>query len=382
MICWHSFKTTKNQGDVVEQLRSASAAEISERRQYLHRILAVTSFLGKQGIPFCGHSEQESTSHNQGNFLECMKLLKTFDPFLKNYSPVSHATYLSHFSQNETITSISHEITGNIVKEMKEAKMYSVMADEARDGHTEQLAVCVRFVSCKGPVKECFLGLRKLERFDAQCITDTIEELLQYHTLSDLLCVAQSYDGASVMSGAVGGVQARFRQRHREAVYVHCYAHELNLVLCHTCKAIPAASDFFGLLENVYTFFNTSLVNHTKFKELQKDLGLFASELVQLSNTRWACQVNSIKALLNNISAVLATLKATNTPIAKGILSKLSKPKTVYMLIIFFLFFILLGITEGLHRYLQGERLDMGKAVEYKMSVVDTLRGTTQTEKT
>lgn len=117
-------------------------------------------------------------------------------------------------------------------------------------------------------------------------------------------------------------------------------------------------------------FFNTSLVNHTKFKELQKDLGLFASELVQLSNTRWACQVNSIKALLNNISAVLATLEATNTPIAKGILSKLSKPKTVYMLI---MFSQLLGITEGLHRYLQGERLDMGKAVEYKMSVVDTL---------
>lgn len=159
------------------------------------------------------------------------------------------------FHKNEMITSISHQMNGNIVKEMKEAKMYSVMADEARDGHTEQLAVCVRFVSCKGHVKECFLGLRKLERFDAQCITDTIEELLQYHTLSDLLCVAQSYDGASVMSGAVGGVQSRFRQRHPEAVYVHCYAHELNLVLCHTCKAIPAASDFFGLLENVYTFF-------------------------------------------------------------------------------------------------------------------------------
>lgn len=86
------------------------------------------------------------------------------------------------------ITSILHEITGNIVKEMKEAQMYSVMADEARDGHTEQLAVCVRFVSCKGHVKECFLGLRKLERFDAQCITDTIEELLQNHSSVTLCC--------------------------------------------------------------------------------------------------------------------------------------------------------------------------------------------------
>lgn len=68
------------------------------------------------------------------------------------------------------ITSISHEITGNIVKEMKEAKMYSLMADEARDGHTEQLAVCVCFVSCKGHFKECFRGLRKLERFALQTL--------------------------------------------------------------------------------------------------------------------------------------------------------------------------------------------------------------------
>ncbi|XP_065805213.1 zinc finger MYM-type protein 1-like [Labrus bergylta] len=44
------------------------------------------------------------------------------------------------------------------------------------------------------------------------------------------------------MSGSTGGVQAHFRRLHPEAIYVHCYAHELNLVLCHTCKAIPEAA--------------------------------------------------------------------------------------------------------------------------------------------
>ncbi len=152
MTCWQSFKSTKTQGDGIEQLKMASAAEISERRQYLHRIVAVTTVLGKQGIPFRGHDEQES-NQNQGNFIECMKLLKQFDPFLQKYTPPFHTTYLSHFSQNEMINSISQEITEDIIKHMKISKMYSVMADEARDRRTEQLAVCVRFVTQEGTVK-------------------------------------------------------------------------------------------------------------------------------------------------------------------------------------------------------------------------------------
>lgn len=77
--------------------------------------------------------------------------------------------------------------------------MYSVMADEAKDGHTEQLAVCVRFVNEEGKVTESFLGLWELKGFDAKSITDATEELLQSHSLGGLLCVAQAYDGASVM---------------------------------------------------------------------------------------------------------------------------------------------------------------------------------------
>lgn len=133
--------------------------------------------------------------------------------------------------------------------------MHCLMADEARDHHTEQFAVCVRYVTQGGMPKEAFLGLQNLDSFDAKSIVNGIEAELQSHNLSDLMCVAQTYDGAAVMSGSVGGVQACFREQHSEAVYVHCYAHKLNLVLCYTCKAIPEATTFFDLLENIYTFF-------------------------------------------------------------------------------------------------------------------------------
>lgn len=91
--------------------------------------------------------------------------------------------------------------------------MYSVMADEARDGHTEQLAVCLRYIVPEGIVKVRFLALNKLNGFDAHSITGAIEQLLVTNGIDDLKCVAQAYDGASVMSGAVGGVLACFRKK-------------------------------------------------------------------------------------------------------------------------------------------------------------------------
>uniref|UniRef100_A0A672LRI1 HAT C-terminal dimerisation domain-containing protein n=1 Tax=Sinocyclocheilus grahami TaxID=75366 RepID=A0A672LRI1_SINGR len=305
----------------------ADELERAGKREYLRRIVAVTSFLGKQGISFRGHEEAES-SGNQGNFLELMKLLEQFDPFLQ------------------------------------------IMADEARDGHVEQLAVCVRYVTAKGTVKEHFIELSSLNSFNAESITDAIERVLKSKGLNDVLCVAQTYDGASVMKGEVGGVQARFREKHPEAVYVHCYAHELNLVLCHTCRAVPEADDFFETLGNVYSFFSASMVNHQAFHDTQKQLGLENSEFVQLSKTRWECQLNSVKAVLENLTALLGCLEKVATPIVIGLLSKLSRCSSVYMLV---MFKSLLSATEGFHKYLQKESVDLAQATLYKDAVLETL---------
>ena len=44
--------------------------------------------------------------------------------------------------------------------------------------------------------------------------------------------IAQCYDEASVMSGRLGGLQAIMRESVSPmAIYVHCWAHRLNLVV-------------------------------------------------------------------------------------------------------------------------------------------------------
>lgn len=370
MMCWSSYNASLSQGNVVEQIEAASTTEINERREYLERVVAVTSFLGKQGIPFRGHDERDD-SQSKGNFLECMTLLKKFDPFLQGYTPPANTTYLSGKCQNEMIECVSQEVTATILSELEASKVYAIMADEARDGKSEQLSLCVRYVTVDGAVKERFLALTEIAKFDAETIANAIENQLRVHGIDQLKCVAQTYDGAAVMSGSVGGVQAHFKKKHPEAIYVHCYAHELNLVLCHTCKAIPEATELFNMLESIHSFFSASLVNHHKFVEIQKTLGLQPSQLVQLSNTRWACQLHSVSAVLNNFPAIVECLSTINTAMAVGLKAKLTKFSTVYLLMVFQ---DLLSTTAGLHRYLQKETIDIVQAVTYKDAVTDSLK--------
>ena len=98
-----------------------------------------------------------------------------FDPFLQSYTPPANTTYLSCRSQNEMIQCCSEEITAAVVREMRESKMYALMANEARDGKTELLAFCVRYVS-QGAVRERLLSPTELTHFDPVSITTAIED--------------------------------------------------------------------------------------------------------------------------------------------------------------------------------------------------------------
>jgi len=73
--------------------------------------------------------------------------------------------------------------------------------------------------------------------------------------------VGQGCDGAAVMSGMHRGVQKFVRDVAPNAVYVHFYAHRLNLVLVDVCKTVPAAREFFALLERIYVFALGSLMH-------------------------------------------------------------------------------------------------------------------------
>ena len=68
--------------------------------------------------------------------------------------------------------------------------------------------------------------------------------------------VAQTYGGASVMSGENSGVNVRIKEEYLEALFVHCYAHKLNFVSLQSVKEISACKRFFSTLTGISAFFS------------------------------------------------------------------------------------------------------------------------------
>lgn len=61
-------------------------------------------------------------------------------------------------------------------------------------------------------------------------------------------CRGQGYDRASVMSGAYTGVQKKITNIIPTELYVHCCAHNLNLVISDAAKSSQKMVGFFSIV--------------------------------------------------------------------------------------------------------------------------------------
>lgn len=56
------------------------------------------------------------------------------------------------------------------------------------------------------------------------------------------------------MGGHMSGLQTRVREVNPTALYIHCCAHNLNLVHSDSCKNCVEVETFFGAVQKLYTF--------------------------------------------------------------------------------------------------------------------------------
>ena len=197
-----------------------------------------------------------------------------------------------------------------------------------------------------------------------------------YHLTTVL--ISQCYDGASVMSGSCTGVQQRIKELAPGAIYTHCCAHRLNLVLVDCSKSLPVVGEFFALLESLYVFMSTSKAREI-FLEKQKLLrpGKQIIELKRLTETRWACRHQSIVAIHQTFGAILSTLNAIvngddieKSIQAHGYLQSVEKFQFIVCLVNLDYIF---GTTKSLSDALQWSELDLAYAVCLISSVGDKL---------
>ena len=170
------------------------------------------------------------------------------------------------------------------------------------------------------------------------------------------------------------GVATRIQQVCQQAVYVHCHAHRLNLVLVDTAKSIPEAADFFSLIQRLYVFLSGSYV-HNKWKAVQKDMypGQEQYELHRLSDTRWACRYFACRSICRRLPTIFKVLEeiinesnSDRSVDARGLRFQLD----FRFLTMLSLFNVILGKAHSASNMLQGTSLDLSKASD----VVDTLK--------
>lgn len=204
-------------------------------------------------------------------------------------------------------------------------------------------------------------------------------DTLKHFGLDPTCIVSQGYDGASVMSGRCSGVQQRIKDVAPQALYVHCYAHCLNLALVDTTRSITEASDFFALMETLYVFMSSSKAHDVY---LQKQNELHPSKqlrrLQRLSDTRWACRYFAVDAVCCTFDSLLAALEAITewdnrekAVEAKGILLQVKSFKFLVLLVIFSK---ILSCTKSLSDQLQSSSIDMAKAADLVRATIGILR--------
>lgn len=306
--------------------------QVGINRRILARMVHVVCYLGKQELAFRGHREN-TESLNKGNYLELLDLLAQEEQFLKEHfisSFIFKGT--SNTIQNYLIQCVTKVLNSKILKEIKSASFVSVQANETTDvSCRSQMSLIFRYVIDQNII-ERFIGIFDVSKDKtASGLAAVINaEIIKWEIGNKI--VSQTYDGASVMAGGKNGVQNLIRQIYPNALFIHYYAHQLNLVLLHGAKTIQSVKLFICNLTMFHTFFSRS----SKRSSLLREQGF---KLPNQSDTRWNYHSRAASTIKIHFQELKNSVKhvpeeSNWDPIsiatASGLLDKLNDTKFIY----------------------------------------------------
>lgn len=209
--------------------------------------------------------------------MEMVHFVANYNPLLKEWlaNHPGNVSWLSHDVQNELLQLIADEVVSNIITECA-GKMYSIMCDAVSDrANNELMSLVVRYATDSGIVREALVALIDVDSTTASNLCDVVVGRLEKLHLPLEFVVAQCYDGAANMSGQYTGLQARLKDTcPRKPIYVHCWAHVLNLVLQDAVRSVRLCTQTFDLLQKVYVLIEGSLKRHAEYSRCVSCLGL------------------------------------------------------------------------------------------------------------
>ena len=255
------FKDRMERGSlsVHQYLRDHASALVRSNRLKLLSILKTIVFCGRQSIPLRGHQEQ-SDHHlsNPGNVRALLHFrIDAGDAVLADHfkTAPSNAQYNSPQIQNELIACTGEWIREQVLQEVRNARFFSVCADEAADcSSKDQLPLVIRFVDATDSISEEFVDFVLCDMgTTGNAIVDKILGKIAAYGLNISSLRGQGYAGN--MAGRYRGAAAIIHSRYPKAVYVHCGAHALNLCVVAACS-IQLVKNMMGTMTDICIFFS------------------------------------------------------------------------------------------------------------------------------
>ncbi|XP_052268522.1 zinc finger MYM-type protein 1-like [Dreissena polymorpha] len=203
---------------------------------------------------------------------------------------------------------IIHKVASNI----KTNEFYTIIADEKTDkSNREQVVLVFRHVDEDLNVHEDFVGFHQVHSIDATTMTSVIEDTLLRMNLSLSQFRGQCYDGASNMTGAKRGVATNILAKEEQAVFKHCYGHELNLAVGDCVRQCKFLHDTLDTVHEVSKLIKYSPKRDSTLQTLKVEMSPNTPGSRVLCPTRWTVRAASLQSVLDNYT-VLQTLWDTS----------------------------------------------------------------------
>lgn len=279
------------------QLNIYSQGVIEENRKIITSIISCIAFCGSHDIALRGKH------YGEGILEDLYKLrIDAGDLVLKNHFEhgKKNASYRSADIQNKIIGICGDIIKADIIKKVKKAEAYNVLADETADiSGTEQLSIGLRYFDEEiNEVQEMFVGFVELKGLDANSIASSIDEFLTKEDLNpEKKCVGFGFDGCSTMAGKDGGVQAILRKKYTKGLFFRCSSHKLNLVI-NDLNTLPEIRNVMGTTKDIINFFRESVLRRK-----------LIPNIARLCETRWSEKHKTIRVFKENFPDILEALE-------------------------------------------------------------------------
>ncbi|XP_022842023.1 uncharacterized protein LOC111365717 [Olea europaea var. sylvestris] len=186
------------------------------------------------------------------------------------------------------------------------------------------MAVVLRFVNKSGQVKECLLGIYHIADTCAQSLNDDIDAMFSTHRLSISSLRGQCYDGASNMSGEFNGLKTLILRENPCAMYIHCFAHQLQLAVVSVAHRNVMLSDLFNLLaiivnlvgasckrvDALRTSYHVEILEKLNIEELSGGTGQFQEmSLARPGDTRWGSHLETVTRFISMFNAIIDNMR-------------------------------------------------------------------------